>query len=163
MKKVTCTGINGEKQKVSADELSFRPSVYGICIRDNSVLLVPQWDGWDFPGGGVDVDETIDEAFSREVKEETGLEVSRGKVVACESSFFIHHNTGKYHNCLLIYYLGENVKGEISTKGFTEDEVGYAKEAKWVSLDEIEKLKFYNSIDSMKLIKTAMEIRSRDL
>ena len=74
--------MHGVRQEVAIKDLAFRPSVYGVAIWDGKVLLVPQWDGYDFPGGGVDLGETLDEAFRREVFEESGLTVERGEILA---------------------------------------------------------------------------------
>jgi len=88
IKKIICYDIKGKQHKISSEELSFRPSVYGIIIQDDKILLSKQWDGYDFPGGGVELGETIKNALTREIKEETGLIVKVGKIIACENSFF---------------------------------------------------------------------------
>ena len=46
-----------------------------------------------------------------------------------------------------------SVSGEINTDGFDVNGQDYAKKAEWVSLDEIENIKFYNPVDSVALIK----------
>jgi 8-oxo-dGTP diphosphatase len=50
-----------------------------IIIRDGKVLLIhrqkPGKDFYVLPGGGVDLEESFEEACIREVKEETGLDV----------------------------------------------------------------------------------------
>ena len=74
-KKVTCHDIDGNTYEVDSKDLKFRPSIYGILIRDNKILLLPQWDGYDFPGAGLDVHETLEEGLIREFSEETGLTV----------------------------------------------------------------------------------------
>lgn len=66
---IICRTIDGTTQEVAAGDLAWRPAVYGVAIRNDKVLLVPEWDGYDFPGGGVNLDETIDEAFRREIWE----------------------------------------------------------------------------------------------
>ena len=53
--------------------------VFGMDDEDLKVLLIerglPPFEGeWALPGGFVHVDETVDEAARRELKEETGLE-----------------------------------------------------------------------------------------
>lgn len=155
MASVICRGIQGERREVAAADLAWRPSVYGVAIRDDKVLLVPQWDGYDFPGGGMEIGETIDEAFKREFWEETGLDAERGDVLACESDFFIHPATQKAHNTILMYCSALNVSGEISDAHFDENEKKYAKKAEWIALDRIGDLKFYNPVDSPAIIRKA--------
>lgn len=53
--------------------------VRGIVLDDqNRVLLIQQTysSGWIFPGGGVEFGETLETALSRELREETGVEMS---------------------------------------------------------------------------------------
>lgn len=49
-----------------------------VVLAENRLLLVRHGyvKGWQFPGGGVDPGETIEEAARREVREETGFAVS---------------------------------------------------------------------------------------
>ena len=53
--------------------------VCGVVIRHHSILMVHhQHDGreyWTLPGGGVESNETPEQAVVREIKEETGLDV----------------------------------------------------------------------------------------
>lgn len=145
---------------MDAEDLAWRPSVYGVAIRDDKVLLVPQWDGYDFPGGGVNLGETIDEAFRREIWEETGLDAQRGEVLLCESDFFIHPATKKPYHTMLAYYLCKSVSGEITDANFEGLERQYAKKAEWVERSRIKNLKFYNPIDSVALIEKALKIQA---
>ncbi len=72
---VNCEDIKGNITQVSTKDLSFRPTVHGVITKNNQILLSKQWDGYDFPGGGIKLGETIEEALIREVKEETGVDV----------------------------------------------------------------------------------------
>ena len=153
---VICTGINGEKTEVPVSQLEFRPSVYGIIVRDGKVLLSSQWDGWDFPGGGIEMGETIDQAIIREIKEETGLAAIKGELLHVSESFFTHPNTEKHFHTVLIYFACEAV-GDISTKHLSDEEKLYVREAQWIPVATIGELKFYNQVDSAGLIKQALE------
>lgn len=155
MKTIICKDINGSEEKVPVEKFSFRPSVYGVVIKDNKILLVKQWDGYDFPGGGVEMNETLEQALVREFKEETGLDVKVKEVVLAESNFFKSRN-GDCWNSILIYFSCEIVGGEITDKYFSKDEKNYAGLAEWIDISEVNKIKFYNSIDSLKIIKKAI-------
>lgn len=55
-------------------------AVSAAIVRDGKVLVVrrarkPALNLYSFPGGGVEIGETLSEAVVREVREETGLEV----------------------------------------------------------------------------------------
>lgn len=160
-KNVICVDKDGNKTEVSADELVFRPSVYGIILRDDRVLLVPQWDGYDFPGGGIEPGETLDEAFEREIKEETGLSVSRGAIVAAASNLYVptHTHREEYWQGILLYFLCENVQGEISTDGFDAGEQEYARQAEWIPIEKLSSLKFYNAVDTPRLVQKAARLK----
>lgn len=159
LKKIICRNIDGSTQEVDEGDLAWRPAVYGVAVRDGKVLLVPQWDGYDFPGGGVDLGETIDEAFRREIGEETGLDAKRGDVLLCESDFFIHPSSKKPYHTMLAYYLCKSISGEITDANFQGLEKEYAKKAEWVERDRVKDLKFYNPIDSPALIEKAFHMQ----
>lgn len=74
MKKIICHDINGGLNEVGEDQLRFRPSAYGILIDGDKILLTRQYDGYEFPGGGIELGETIQDAVKREFFEETGLD-----------------------------------------------------------------------------------------
>ncbi|MFA7310188.1 MAG: NUDIX domain-containing protein [Candidatus Paceibacterota bacterium] len=155
MDMVTCTGLNGERAEVPVSELSFRPSVYGVIVRDRKVLLSSQWDGWDFPGGGMHLGETLDRTFAREIREETGLTAERGELLHVGEQFFTHPNTENHYQTLLLYFTCASIQGDISMQHLTEDEKIYVREAQWVPLEKIAELKFYNPVDSAHLIELA--------
>ena len=161
MQKVTYRDINNNTGEVEVDKLFFRPSVYGVLIENNKILLSKQWDGYDFPGGGVEIYETISDALEREFWEETGLKVKQKEIVACESNFFkLPYGKGdrQYCNSILMYYVCEKIGGELSIAHFDEHEKEYADMPEWVDLDDLEKIKFYNSVDSVAIIKRAIKI-----
>lgn len=69
------------------DENGFRPNV-GIIIanRDGDVLLakrVGMNDAWQFPQGGIKLNESPEQALYRELREEVGLSPEDVKVLAC--------------------------------------------------------------------------------
>lgn len=157
MNKKICVDIKGDNHKIAIDKLQFRPSVYGILIEDNKILLLKQWDGYDFPGGGIEIDETIEQALEREFWEETGIKVKQDKLITCETSFFLTPK-GKALNSILIYYTVKKISGEISINNIAKSEQEYIGIPEWINLEKIEQLKYYNSIDSIKIIKKAVNL-----
>ena len=150
---ITCRGLFGESIEISPDQLRFRPSIYGLMLKQGEILLCPQWDGWDYPGGGVDLGETLEEALLREIKEETGIVASMGKLLHVSDNFFQPTFAKNQHwHSIKLYYACAYVSGDITAEGFMEHEREYMKEAQWVPIDEAKKLKFYNQADNAALI-----------
>lgn len=158
-KQVICHDFKGKLYKVNASRLVFRPSIYGVLIEKNKVLLSRQWDGYDFPGGGAELHETIEETLRREFWEETGLKVKSIGILYLASSFYYAINKKKFWNCQLMYFLVKRVGGKLSTANFDEFEKKYLSLAQWVDIKKVNKIKFYNSIgqQNIKLIKQALE------
>ncbi len=156
IKTVVCIDKDKNKFEVPVKKLSFRPSVYGVIIKDDKILLSRQWDGYAFPGGGIELGEDMHEALGREMLEETGLQVKVGEIVACENSFFKweeHH----WHT-ILIFLSAEVVGGTLSIDGVEEIERDHIEHLpEWVPLADIKKIKFYTSFDSLKVIQAALK------
>ena len=153
---VVCVDIDGNTNEVAIDDISFRPSVYGVIVKNGSILLTPQFtDQWDFPGGGMDLGETLDEALEREIREETGMGAKRDKLLHVDTDFFTHPGTKKSYQTVHMYFTCTDVSGEISTDGFDEHEKSYARMAEWIPIEKALTLKYCNSVDSPSLIRLA--------
>lgn len=64
-----------------------RVGVYGVARRDSEILLIVQAKGpyaklFDFPGGGIEFGETIDQALHREFLEEVAMDFDSMKPIA---------------------------------------------------------------------------------
>lgn len=156
MKTVKSVDIYGKEFDIPVDELQWRPSVYGIVIKDDAILLSPQFEDnhYDLPGGGVNLGEHLEDAVIREVKEETGLDVKNPKSLKIISSIFtFSHDTGETRHCIMIYYVCDFVGGTISTEGFDESEKNYAKEAVWLPLDKLDSIELASSYDWRVIVK----------
>ena len=157
-KTVKVRDIEGNPSNVRVSEMTFRPSVYGVIIQDGKILLTRYKDGYDFPGGGIDIGEKITYACKREVLEETGVTVDVDEILYVEDSFFTHPLTMKHHHSILLYYRCTNPQGEVTTAMFDESDhkLGTLK-AEWLPIADAYKVKFYNSIDSPALIRKVVE------
>lgn len=56
--------------------INYRQSVYALLIKNDKILMVQKKSNslWDFPGGGIDPGETIEQAITREISEELGTQ-----------------------------------------------------------------------------------------
>lgn len=134
------SSIDGNEYPVNG-ELKWRPSVYGIIIQDDKVLLSPQFGiGHDLPGGGMELEETAEQALIREVKEETGYDVEVVKFADMRENFFVWHPIDsthhKFYHSICLYYVCKIIGGELSTIGFDKAEKKYAQLAEWIECDE---------------------------
>lgn len=106
-----------------------------IVVNENSEILVLKRapgnrsfaDYWNFPGGGVEPNETIETAAVRELQEEAGLVVSEKDLTYFEVSslpkLIVHH------------FMTNRFQGEV--------EINWeSTEFRWVSIEEIKTLKF---------------------
>lgn len=141
------TDHNGNEHYVNPEDLSVSIHVYGIAVRDGKVLIVPQFDGYDWPGGTFEMGEDTVQTLRREFKEETGFEVEPIKLLDIETSFFHHHKSNKDYHSVLVFYLVDIVDGKLSKDGFSADEQKYAKLAEWVNLENLRKMHYVCNID----------------
>ncbi|MDA1079835.1 MAG: NUDIX domain-containing protein [bacterium] len=149
---VVCHDIDGKAYPIPSDQLTFRPAVYAVIIQNDQILLSKQWDGYDFPGGGINLGESNVAAVTREVREETGLDIEAGRVLFANNSFFKLPYKEKFVHSIHMYYSCKVIGGELSVQNFDEQEKKYASLAEWVPLDSFAKLKFYTSANAQDIL-----------
>ncbi|MGX6448899.1 NUDIX hydrolase [Patulibacter sp. S7RM1-6] len=98
----------------------------GVIVRDGTVAIVhrPYREDWSLPKGKLDPGETFEQAALREIREETGLEVTLGDELT-EVRYRDHKDRPK----LVRYWLMTVVGGTFATN----DEVD---ELRWLPPDE---------------------------
>ncbi|AFD00957.1 Putative ADP-ribose pyrophosphatase [Methanocella conradii HZ254] len=108
----------------------------GTVTRDEKgrFLLVRQmggyWKGqWIFPGGKLELGETLEQCARREFKEETGCDINIKRQIGAYTSYDPHTELEK--QVVLIYFLGNGLIGNPSAgEGVTD--------TGWFTLAEIE-------------------------
>ncbi len=112
-------------------------------ILDGEKILVTKMKKKDFsyyvlPGGGVEMDETIFEAIKREVKEETGLNVLKSRLVYVKEL-----KNKKLGRGVEFYFYVEKYDG-ILRKGFDpEEKESMLDSVEFLKLSELNELVFY--------------------
>ncbi len=90
----------------------------GAIIRDekNRILLQKRSDNgqWGFPGGAVELGESIDEAMFREVKEETGLSVAIESFQGTYSKYFNQYPNGDKAQTITSFFSCKVIDGTIT-------------------------------------------------
>src|ERR1051325_4042675 len=70
------------------DDMVIRPGVSAVVLTPEGLLLQRRSDNglWGLPGGGVEPGESVSAAIVREVREETGLDVTPVRLVGVYSA-----------------------------------------------------------------------------
>lgn len=118
-------------------EYDTRLAAYAVIVRDGRILL--SWfngtnPGWTLPGGGVEYDESIEEAVVRELFEETGYHVEVGAPLTTDSFTVADDGRGRPFKSVRILFDATITGGELGT---TEVD-GTTDFARWVPLAEID-------------------------
>jgi len=111
----------------------------GAIIHDGMHILLirrdrePAKGRWTFPGGVVELGETINDALRREALEETGLEVEPGELVAIVDRIVRDDGGRIQYHYVILDFLARPVGGALRPG---DD----ASEARWVSLTSLDEL-----------------------
>ncbi len=152
-KVVACHDIEGNTFQVPVDQLTFRPAVYAIIIREDKILLSKQWGGYNLPGGGIDLGEPTEEALKREVKEETGFEIEIDQILHTSSSFFKLPFKNTYVHSIHLFFQCHILGGQLSDQYLDGQEKDYVSLAEWVDLTKVDQLMLYTSDNISQILK----------
>lgn len=77
-------------------------AVGGIVLKNKEILLVkrqnpPDKEMWSIPGGAVELGETLSEAVQREIREECGIKVYNGEIIAIIDKIYSTESGILYH------------------------------------------------------------------
>lgn len=81
-----------------------------LLARRNQPDIKAEHNKWEFPGGGIEIGETPEQAIVREVKEETGLKI---KIVRLLPKIYSHIWKGQSRQILIISYLCKIIGGRL--------------------------------------------------
>ena len=122
--------------------------VVAAIIIDNGRVFATQRgygefkDGWEFPGGKIDVGETPEEALVREIREELDTEIAVGDLVET-----VEYDYPTFHLSMRCYWCSV-VSGELELKEHAA--------ARWLSKEELFDVEWLPA--DIELIKKIQEI-----
>lgn len=135
---ISCIDSTGNTYTFEESVYVERPSVYGILLRDDKLLLVKDTWGkkWGLPGGGIDAGESEEEALIREFQEETKIEIQVIEKLFSDISYFF--GTGEKYpwKSLRSFHTVRATGGTLQTAGNNEDVL----QANYFSFEEIEQI-----------------------
>jgi putative (di)nucleoside polyphosphate hydrolase len=102
--------------------LKYRPNVAAILQRENGKIWIgeriDQKGAWQFPQGGVDPGESLEEALYREVWEEVGVRKKQLEILQSKGGYRYEypngHKKGAYSGQEQTYYLCRVKKGHVT-------------------------------------------------
>lgn len=123
-----------KKDYVPNGSVFSRPSARAVIIKDGKIAMVysKKYNYYKFPGGGIEVDECMEDSLIREVLEETGLDIQNPRL--CGIKQFPIEN-GRY---IVFLFHTDEFLGEV-----TSSEEG---EMVWVKKSDLPKVNAVNDL-----------------
>ena len=108
--------------------------VGAVIVEAGKVLLVkrryePLAGHWSIPGGTLELGETLEEGITREMREETGLEIEVGPVIEVFDRIILDPDRRVRYHFVLVDYLCWPIGGDLQAGSDVEDAVLVEPEA----------------------------------
>lgn len=139
MQTIKCKNNLGEMVDVPKEKFFFRPSAYGLIIQEGKILAMTNKSNgklW-FPGGGIEIGEKIETGLTREIKEETGIDVVIQKMIFSKENFFYYQPLDEAYHAFLFFYLCKPLSAELISDHEVDD--FESKKPRWIKISEIKK------------------------
>jgi len=119
-----------------------RNRAVAIVIHDGRLLVMfrkNESEYHTFPGGGIENDETNEQAAMREVYEETSLKVEVDRLI-----YQLHHKNGDIHYYFLCRYIDGTPAVQPGTNEYEDNQLGIdIHTPQWLPLGGISKVNLY--------------------
>ena len=136
-----------------------RLAAYALVVDDRDRVLLALWNEadeplWTLPGGGVELDETVEEGAVRELKEETGDDVALGRVLGVSTLVIPpdQRTVGRegWFRGVRVLFEATIVGGELR-----HELDGSTDEARWIPLAEVP------GLNRVELVDVGLELRAK--
>ncbi len=134
--------------------------VGGVVVEQGRVLLVrrgraPLLGEWSIPGGALKVGETLEEALRRELREETGLEVTPLELLEVLDRI-VQDEAGRtrYHYVLIDYLCRVKRSGPQDPRAATD-----VSECRWVAPSEL--AEYHLRPETLQVVGKALQATAR--
>lgn len=122
-------------------------AVGAVILDGDRILLIrrdrePARGRWTFPGGAVELGESLDEAVRREALEETGLQVAVGEVATVIDRVERDDDGGVRYHYVIVDYFACPLGGALQPASDVSD-------ARWVGLEELDGLEMTEKAGAM--------------
>ena len=134
--------------------------VGGVIFKENRVLLArraqdPGKGTWSFPGGAVEIDETVTEALHRELWEEVSIRVEIGGLVRVLDRIILDDEARVRFHYIIIDYWGKLVSGSLRPGSDIS-------EAVFVPLDQIHTFGVHQDVEQTAFMAQRMIKKRRE-
>ena len=114
-----------------------RTSVDAFIVRDGKILLIREHllKFWEIPGGGMEEGESVEEALTREILEETGYQITKiGHKIGEKLTQFYCEKRDAYYLNLSVFYETET-SGEQDKSKIIQEEIS---DCEWFELKNLD-------------------------
>ena len=128
-----------------------RLAAYAVVVDDRDHLLLALWNEtgqplWTLPGGGVELEETVEQAAVRELQEETGYEIELGRLLGVDTILITPEERtvprARWFKGIRVIFEGTVAGGELR-----HEVDGTTDEARWFPLAEVPDLARVELVD----------------
>ena len=123
------------RKKVGHEPIINVGSTILVFNQNNELLLNLRSDtnDWGIPGGGKELNETLEECAIRELKEETNLDINDLELVTVLSGneYYYKYSNGDEVDCVITLYQARNYSGELKNND------GESAQLKFFSFDNL--------------------------
>lgn len=97
---------NSQPVEYDQSDITWRVSSYAVIRQADTLLMMRDRNNYlyTFPGGGVEVPESLAEGLAREVAEEIGAQVAVGRFLTAREDWFYHAQQQNFYHAVLLFY-----------------------------------------------------------